>query len=223
MFFKLIKSYFIAFAISIAVFLIGYLICLVFYTSEIASKFTNSFVWRFNGILIITTGYGALIFALRTFKEYYHSLIYNIFEIKESNKIEIFSALQNLWNYRNKQYISLMFLLVGSIILFLCGYPHSGFPKYYLWITSSSLFYVGGLMFAYLIYAIILFNKIEKFGNKIILQKNTTIIELCKTFISSSFDNFESFFFLNGLLSLSIFLILFFILFRYIFLITYLK
>jgi len=101
-----------------------------------------------------------------------------MFEIKERNQVEIYNALQNLWKLKNKQLISIVFFLIGGTILFLCGYPHNGFPKYYLWFTSSSLFYIGGLMFSYLIYVILLFRKIESSESKILLQKNTTIIEI---------------------------------------------
>ena len=178
MLFRLLKSYFFGLLISLGVFLIGYIITYWGYSESMAKAFANSFVLKFNGVLIITTGYGALYFAYKTFKGYFHSLIYNMFEIKKKEQAEIYNALQDLWKLRNKQLISFIVFLIGGIILFLCGYPHNGFPKYYLWITSSSLFYVGGLMSSYLVYAIILFKKIENAERKIILQRNTTIIEI---------------------------------------------
>ncbi len=174
---KLVNNYGIWLAISLVVCLVGYLVGLT-YSRALADGFLVSYSWYFNGLLIATTGYGALLFTLRTYKGVFHNLLHNVLDIPESLELDIYKSYDTLANFKNKQKIALPIFIAGSLILFSCGYPLYGFPKFLLWISSSSMYYAGGLFIAYLYHAVGLFKLIEESLTEIRLQKNTQVLEL---------------------------------------------
>ena len=124
------------------------------------------------------SGVGALHFALSTYKKQFHFFISEILCLDSNSKVLVFSELDRLYSFGNKHLIALPIFLVGGAILYFCGYPMIAFPKYYLWVTSSVMFYVGGLMFAYALYSLKVFYALEENVQNISLQENVNIIEL---------------------------------------------
>src|SRR5262249_31835230 len=74
--------------------------------------------------------------------------------------------------------IAIPVLIIGMMILYVCGYPMTGFPKYFLWLSSSFMFYAGGLMLAYGLFSLHIFHVLEKNIENIRLQADVNIVEL---------------------------------------------
>lgn len=195
MFFKLLYHYLIWFCVSMFLCIICYIICLL-ESKRLAFDFAVSYLWNFNGLLVPTTGFGLLTFALSTHKNIYHNLLHNVLYIPEKQQIQVYQDLENLASFKNKQKIGVPIFFMGALILFSCGYPLYGIGKFLLWLTSSTMFYAGGLMIAYLFYSLLLFKKMEIFHEEISLQENTHILEL------ENFNLYLSTLFLGGMIAL---------------------
>lgn len=192
---RLLNTYFKWFIISICTCAIGVAVSFL-YSKQMAHDFIASYIWYFDGLLIPTTGFGTLHFAIKTCKGVYHNLITNIFSIPLEYQHEIYKLLDDLNSFRSKQKIAIPIFIVGGGILYCCGYPLNGVPQFILWLTTSSLYYAGGLMVAYLYYTILLFKRLEVLHNEIILQKNTQLLEL------ETFNFYQSLLFLSGMIAL---------------------
>lgn len=177
MIFTLLKSYAIWLLISVLVCVIGVCFTLVFNPPEVRI-FLASYLYYWNGLIVAMTGYGALHFAMTTYKQQFNFLIFEILDIDGNFKVSMAAELEKLFSLQNKQLIAIPTFIVGTVILYICGYPMSGFPKYYLWLVSSSMFYAGGLMLAYAIHSLHIFHTIEQNSESIDLQDNVNIIEL---------------------------------------------
>jgi hypothetical protein len=177
MLFALLRSYALCLAMSVTV--CGAGLGLTFlYDATQARTFFLSYVYYWNGLLVGMTGFGALHFARSTFKQQFNLLAFSILESDDDLKVLIVSQLDSLFSLRNKQAIAIPVFVVGASMLYICGYPMSGLPRWYLWVTSSAMFYAGGLMLAYAMYALKFFNSLEKNEDKLGLQENVNIVEL---------------------------------------------
>jgi hypothetical protein len=177
MLFILLRSYLTWLLISTVVCLIG-TISALFSDPPQAGEFFVSYVYHWNGLVVATSGFGALHFGMSTYKQQFNYLISEILRFQADEVVEIYFQLEKLYSIWNKQLIAIPVLIVGASILYICGYPMNGLPKYFLWLSSSSMFYAGGLMLAGGIYSIRLFNTLEKNIEKIELQNNVHILEL---------------------------------------------
>jgi hypothetical protein len=144
-----------------------------------AGEFFVSYVYHWNGLVVATSGFGALHFGMSTYKQQYNYLISEILYFQTDEVVvEVYFELEKLYSIWNKQFIAIPVFIVGTSILYICGYPMKGLPKYFLWLSSCSMFYAGGLMLAGGIYSIRLFNTLERNIEKIELQNNVHILEL---------------------------------------------
>src|SRR5882757_6799066 len=153
MLFALLRSYALCLAMSVTVCGVGLGLTLLYDATQ-ARTFLLSYVYYWNGLLVGMTGFGALHFALITFKQQFNLLAFSILESDDNLKVLIASQLDSLFSFGNKQAIAIPVFVIGASMLYICGYPMSGLPQWYLWVTSSAMFYAGGLMLAYAMYAL---------------------------------------------------------------------
>ena len=163
--------------ISVIICTIGGLISWAIQGKEMAFQMVWSYAYHFNGIFIIGTGYGTLFFILKTYPNAFQNLL-SILDLSEELKLELTKGFDKVKSPLKHNLISIIITLIGGGILLQCGYPLEGFSKFFLAITSISLFYVGGLMFSYLIFTIMIFRTLDEHNHKITFQKNTEIVEL---------------------------------------------
>ena len=177
MLFTLFRSYAIWFLISFGVGFLGLVLTLIFAPFQ-AQLFFASYFYFWNGLLVATAGFGALSFAISTQRNQFHFLVSEILDLDEIQTVLVFSRLDQLYSFKNKQLIAIPIFLAGAFILYICGYPMTGFPKFYLWMTSSFMFYAGGLMLAYAVYSLRVFQTLEENSDRIRLKDNVNIVEL---------------------------------------------
>lgn len=177
MLFALLTSYALWLLISVIVCGVGVGFTLLYDATQ-ARTFLLSYLYFWNGLLVGMTGFGALHFALITFKQHFHLLAFSILESDNGLKVLITSRLDSLFSFGNKQLIAIPVFIVGASILYICGYPMSGVPQWYLWLASSTMFYAGGLMLAYAVYTLKFFNLLDNNVEKLSLQENVNIVEL---------------------------------------------
>ncbi|MCR9121050.1 MAG: hypothetical protein NXH91_02130 [Phyllobacteriaceae bacterium] len=177
MLFRLLRAYAVWFAVSSLVCLLGVVTTLILNANQV-SEFLKSYIYHWDGLLVAASGYGALHFAVSTHKQQFHSLIMGVLDAHDDLKLQLSTELEQLYSFRNKQVIAAPVFLVGMAVLYMCGYPMTGFPKYYLWLASSAMFYAGGLMLAYGLYALRIFHTLEENVDQVDLQDNVNIVEL---------------------------------------------
>jgi hypothetical protein len=175
MLFELLRSYAIWFLVSVAVCIAGVSVTLILDPAQ-ARIFLVSYVYYWNGLLVAMSGFGALHFGMTTYRQQFHYLVVGTLNITGHLHVAIIAELDRLYSIRNKQYIAIPVLIVGMTILYICGYPMTGFPKYFLWFSSSFMFYAGGLMLAY---GILLFASFT-------FLKSISGTSICKTMSTSS-------------------------------------
>lgn len=195
MLFALLKSYATWLVVSILICGFGVLLTL-FYDVSQTRLFLLSYVYYWNGLLVLPAAYGALHFAQSTFNQHFHLLAFSILETDDETKVTITSRLDRLFSFRNKQTIALAVFVIGGAIMYICGYPLSGLPQYYLWVVSSAMFYAGGLMLAYGLYIMQFFHVLETNIENIDLQDNVNIVEL------ENFSMYLSLLFLTAIIAL---------------------
>jgi hypothetical protein len=177
MLFELLRSYAIWLLVSVSVCIAGICVTLVLDPSQ-ARMFLVSYVYYWDGLLVAMSGFGALHFAMTTHKQQFHYLIFEIFNVTGDLKFAVIAELEKLYSFWNKQFIAIPILIVGMMVLYVCGYPMTGFPKYFLWLSSSFMFYAGGLMLAYGVFSLHIFHFLEKNIEAVGLQDDVNIIEL---------------------------------------------
>jgi hypothetical protein len=148
--------------------IVGVSICYFVQGSDIASQLFESYIFRFDGILIIGFGYGLLWFIKDTKWQIMNSL-FNILVISQNNQITIIKYQKWIISPMRNHLVSIAVTIIGGFILWNCGYPIGGFAKYFLAVTSISMFYVAGQMSGYFIGTILIFRKIDE------LQPNVKI------------------------------------------------
>lgn len=195
MLFELLKSYVIWLLISIAVCIAGVCVTLISDPDQVRS-FLISYIYYWNGLLVAASGFGALHFAWATHKQQFHRLIFGILNVTGDFQFVITAELEKLYSLRNKQLVAVPIFIVGMMILYVCGYPLTGAPQFFLWISSSLMFYAGGLMFAYAARSLYVFYLLEKNIENVRLQDDVNIIEL------EDFNLYLSILFLAGTLAL---------------------
>jgi hypothetical protein len=174
----LVRSYTLWLLISVSVCLIGTLMSAFLAAPPQGREFFVSFVYYWNGLVVATTGAGALHFGIFTFKQQFHYLTSEILEPEPEAEGEIYHNLNRLISWRNKQVIAIPVFVVGATILYICGYPMTGLPHFLLWLSSSVMFYVGGMMLAYTIHMIRLFSAFERNLDRVRLRKGVHIFEM---------------------------------------------
>src|SRR4029077_3156390 len=177
MLYDLIRSYVVWLLVSTFVCAAGTCITLVVNPDQ-AHTFFVSYVYYWNGLLVGMSGFGALHFGMITHKQQFHYLAFEILDLAGDLQFALTTELGRLYSFRNKQLIAIPVFFVGATILYVCGYPMTDLPKYMLWACSSFMFYVGGLMLAYGIFCLKLFNFLERNAGDIRLQDDVNIVEL---------------------------------------------
>lgn len=160
-----------------------------------AKELFISYTTHFNGILIFGFGYGLLWFIKNTYHNTFNNLL-NVLDLKKDHELALHKAFLTVKEPLRNHALSLLVTLIGGIILWNCGYPLSGFSKYFLAISSISLFYVGGRMLSYLIWTIFLFKKLDLFHKDIRIQKNVSLMEF------ENLNSYLSVIFLGGVAAL---------------------
>jgi hypothetical protein len=188
MLFALLRSYAIWLLVSISVCVVGICVTLVLDPSQARTLFV-SYVYHWNGLFVVASGFGALHFGMNTYKQQLHYLIFEIFNIKGDLQLSMTAELEKLYSISNKQLIAIPVLIIGMTILYVCGYPMTGFPKYFLWLSSSCMFYAGGLMLAAGVSSLHIFHLLEENTDDVHLQDDVNIMELenFNLYLSTSF------------------------------------
>lgn len=177
MLYDLLRSYVIWLLVSALVCVAGTCITLAVSPDQ-AHTYFISYVYYWNGLLVGMSGFGALHFGMITHKQQFHYLAFEILHLGGDLQFSMAAELEKLYSFRNKQLVAIPVFLVGMTILYVCGYPMTGVPKYMLWISSSFMFYVGGLMLAYGIFCLKLFYFLERNAGDIRVQDDVNIVEL---------------------------------------------
>lgn len=126
-----------------------------------AAAFLESYVFRFNGILVFGFGYGTLFFILRFRKELLKVIFFSS-GLSDSDISKLALSYERSASFSKLNLIAVPTFLVGSSILWVAGYPLTGLAKYYLAVTSMSLYYAGGLLLAYAYYAVRFFGEVDR-------------------------------------------------------------
>lgn len=177
MLYELLRCYAIWLLISFSVCVVGTCATLLVEPNQ-AHTFFISYVYYWNGLLVGMSGFGALHFAIITHKQQFHHLAFAILNMTGGLPFVMATQLERLYSFRNKQIIAIPIFVIGMAILYICGYPMTGFPKQLLWLCSSCMFYVGGLMLAYSLFSLHIFYVLEKNIDCVQLQDDVNIIEL---------------------------------------------
>ena len=175
--------------------LLGTLSAYFFQGLAMAKELFISYVIHFNGILIFGFGYGLLWFIKNTYNNAFNNLL-NVLDLKPEHELAIHKSFLRVKEPMRNHVLSLLITIIGGIILWNCGYPLSGFSKYFLAVSSISLFYVGGRMFSYLIWTIFLFKKMDLLNKEIKIQKNVSLMEF------ENLNSYLSIIFLGGIVAL---------------------
>lgn len=171
-------------------------LCTYFLQNEfLAKELFISYVIHFNGIIIFGFGYGLLWFIKSSYSAAFSNLL-NILSIEEDIQIQIQKSFSKIQYPIRNNLISGFITIIGGIILWKCGYPLEGFSKYFLAVTSISMFYVGGRLFSYLIGTIFLFKKFDLHQSEIKIQKNVNLLEF------ENLNSYLSVVFLGGIAAL---------------------
>lgn len=192
----LARSYVTWLLISVAVCVLGTAMSAFLTETPQPREFLISFVYNWNGLVVATTGIGALHFGVSTLKQQFHYLVSEILEIDPDAAGSVYFELERLFSWRNKQIIAVSVFVIGAAILYICGYPMVGLPHFLLWIFSSAMYYVGGMMFAYIVYAIRFFGTLERNIDRIRLKNDVHLLEL------ENFNFYLSTLFLAGTVAL---------------------
>lgn len=163
--------------ISFLVCLIGVLIAYFAQGSETAWLLFQSYVFHFDGVLIVGFGYGLLWFIKGTGQQAFNSL-FNILDIPKNGQLSLLKYHKWITSPKRNHLVSILVTIIGGIILWNCGYPLSGFSKYFLAVTSISLFYVAGLMSGYFIGSILIFRKLDEMGGKVKIKSGSSPYEI---------------------------------------------
>jgi hypothetical protein len=166
---------------------IGAILTFLFQGKEAISPFFMSYAYHFNGCIIGGFGFGTLWFILRWGPTTLY-LTNTLFEFPESLQSKYAMRYKRLNSPFWLNVISIPITIAGCIILYRCEYPLHGFSKWYLAITSMSLYYLHGLGLAMLIYTIRLFRLIERHSDIITISPTANPMDLdtLKSFITVS-------------------------------------
>jgi hypothetical protein len=148
-------------AVSTLLALVGFVLVLLTQGNVVAAAFVESYVFRFNGILVFGFGYGTLFFILRYRKELL-KIIFLSSSLSDSDLSRLAVSYERSASFAKLNLIAVPIFLAGSSILWMAGYPLEGVAKHYLAITSMSLYYAGGLLLAYAYYTIRFFGEIDR-------------------------------------------------------------
>lgn len=120
----------------------------------------ESYVFKFNGVLIVGFGYGLAYFVMHRGKGI-TPMILSVAPLSDGAALQVIRNQQHAFSFIRLNMFAIPILIVGGTTLWLAGYPYSGFPKYFLAATSISLYYVGGMLVGYAYYTVKTFTLIE--------------------------------------------------------------
>lgn len=146
---------------SIFVVLLGCATTYMFQGEKLAIELFNSYVFNFNGILVVAFAYGTYMF-VRRYGNLVLNTILNVTQLSDDVAVRVARNHYHAMSFARQNRIAWPVLIVGGWTLWSAGYPLEGFAKYFLAVTSISLYYVGGLLFAYAIYTMRLFREIDR-------------------------------------------------------------
>ncbi|MBI5021127.1 MAG: hypothetical protein HZB59_06810 [Ignavibacteriales bacterium] len=175
----LIKSFFniiIWCGISLALCLVGFLISYFYQGPIIAKELFNSWIFYFDGILVGGVGYG-LVWFIRKYGSSLLAQINEVITISEEDlpKIFVYSRRMNSTLWKNT--IGIPLTIVGGIIMWNCGYPMEGFAKYYLAISSISIYYIGSYLLTFFIFSLLMFKSLEDSEKRLEVTRNIVPLE----------------------------------------------
>lgn len=163
--------------ISFLLCIVGVVIAYFIQGPAIAAGLFESYVFNFDGILIVGFGYGLLWFIKGTASQVFNTLL-NVLEIPQEGQLSLLKYHKWLSISKRTHFISLIVTLIGGVILWNCGYPLSGFSKFLLAATSISLFYVAGMMSGYFIGSILIFRKLDELNTSVKIKSGTGSYEI---------------------------------------------
>jgi hypothetical protein len=147
--------------ISGALALTGFVVVYFAQGDAVALAFLDSYVFRFNGIIVFAFGYGTLLFILRYRKELL-KVVFLSSSLSESDISRLALSYEKSASLTKLNLIAVPVFVAGSSILWMAGYPLAGIAKYYLAATSMSLYYAGGLLLAFAYYTVRFFGDIDR-------------------------------------------------------------
>lgn len=145
--------------------------------ADTAAALFNSYIFSFDGVLIVGFGYGLLWFIKSSGEQSFNSL-FNTLDIAEEDQLQLIRYHKWISDPKRKHLISIIVTAIGGLILWKCGYPLTGFAKYFLAVTSISLFYVAGLMSGYFISCVLVFRKLDEVNTKVKIKNSASPYEL---------------------------------------------
>lgn len=161
-------------------FVVGLLGCLITYLgqdSKVALGLFKSYMLHFNGIFVGGLGFGLLVFVRSTERKIFNSLM-NLLEIPSEHEVVLLKHQRWVTSSNRKHGVAIIVTILGGTILWNAGYPHYGFAKYFLAVTTISLFYVAGLTSGYFFSSMLVFSHLDKYSDQIRVKRNSSPLEL---------------------------------------------
>ena len=166
---------------SFIVVLIGALITYAIQGKAMAIALFNSYVLDFNGVLVAGFGFGLLFFLMRNSKTVIWILLNQLGdEAKKDSSILNYFYMSFSWKWCI--ITGLPCMAVGAYLLFHCGYPLQGFARFYLAVTSMSLYFAGSVAFSFFVYSMIGFLKLDKISESFNIVPNFIELEAFSSF-----------------------------------------
>lgn len=157
--------------------MMGVLIAGYFQGSEMGGEVFTSYFFNFNGVFILGFAFGLFLFVKKTNQQTFNSL-FNLLEIPDNHKVSLLRY--NRWNTSSKRKIllSIFFGTIGGFIFWKCGYPYFGFSKYFLAVSSFSIFIVAGQLASFFISTILIFRKLDEVSMEVKIKPGSNPYEL---------------------------------------------
>jgi len=128
---------------------------------HVALGLIDSWLFKFDGILVGGTGYG-LLFFIRRYGNTVLAQLTNIVQAPASLAPELLRYSSRSLSWRWCALISVPLTTAGGILLWECGFPLEGFAKIYLALCTISIYVVASCILTFLIFMLALFRFIEE-------------------------------------------------------------
>jgi hypothetical protein len=127
---------------------------------EMALRLMQSWVIRFNGILVGAAGCGLLMFVHRSGRLMLTTLSHSLV-VPDVYAVQHARSVHRATSWRHSLFISLPLTAIGGIVLWKAGFPMTGLSRIYLASATISVYWIASSILAFYIYTIVLFRHIE--------------------------------------------------------------
>ena len=155
---------------------IGVIISYFFQEDGIAFELFKSYVFHFNGILIMGFSYGLLFFVKKNNNMFFNQLL-NIVDIPFENQKTILGFHRKATSWKFQNLIAIPITIVGGAILLGHKYPLEGFAKFHLAIFSISIYYCAGILITYFLFYMNIFRHLDNSYKNFKIKKGISYLD----------------------------------------------